>query len=259
MAFLDDRYLLCGETSEDIYGQIRDLPIIDAHNHCDVKALSENRHFTDLWEAEGATDHYVWECMRKAGVAEEFITGSSRSNREKWFAMAEAFDRLAGNPTYEWIHLDLKRRLGIAELICKENAAAIWEKSMEILQKPEMAQQSMIRQMKVEVMCSTDDPLDTLEYHKALQATMGSTVRPTFRPDRAMNIFKPDWKDYMERLGSRWNTPIRSLADLLAVLRKAHDFFAQFGCRASDHGLNVPYAHQVAPAAAAAIFSRVVT
>ena len=165
MGFLDSHYLLGGATSEAIYSEIKDLPIIDAHNHCDVKALAEDRNFTDIWDAEGSTDHYVWECFRKAGVPEELLTGKEKSNQEKWLAVAEAFGKIAGNPTYEWIHLDLRRRLGINEVICKDTAQAIWDKSKELLAKKEYSQQSMILDMNVEAMCSTDDPVDTLEYH----------------------------------------------------------------------------------------------
>ncbi|HOG50775.1 MAG TPA: glucuronate isomerase [Lentisphaeria bacterium] len=257
MAFLDEKYLLSGPTSEAIYAGIRDLPIIDAHNHCDVKALSEDRRFTDLWEAEGATDHYVWECMRKCGVEERFLTSNEVSNEEKWMAMAGAFELLVGNPTYEWIHLDLKRRLGINEEICAANAKAIWDKGLAILNRPDMSQQNLIRQMKVEVMCSTDDPVDTLEYHRALQSSpLAGVVRPTFRPDRAMNIFKKDWPEYVTALEKRWNMTFHCLEDMLAALRAAHNFFAEMGCRASDHGVNVPYAYQVSPESANEAFMR---
>ena len=138
MAFLDENYLLRGDESKKLYAAVKDLPIIDAHNHCDVKALAEDRNFTDLWEAEAATDHYVWEVLRKSGVPEYLLTGKDASNHDKWIAMAAAFEKVAGNPTYEWIHLDLKRRLGIDELITADNAEIIWQKSKAILAKKEL-------------------------------------------------------------------------------------------------------------------------
>ena len=257
MAFLDEHYLLDGATSESLYAAVKDLPIIDAHNHCDVKALAEDRKFTDIWEAEASTDHYVWECFRKCGVAEEFLTGKEKSNYEKWMAVAAAFPGIAGNPTYEWIHLDLRRRFGINENINASSAQMIWDKTKEMLAKPEMSPQSLILDMKVEAMCSTDDPADTLEHHIALaKSRLAGRVHPTFRPDKAMNIFKPDWPQYVAALGNRWGVKIATLADMIAVLRKAHDFFAEQGCRASDHGTNVPYAYQVPEAKAADIFKR---
>ena len=106
MAFLDNNYLLSNDTAVSIYEQIADLPIIDAHNHADVKAIYENQNFSDIWEVEAASDHYVWEVLRKRGVPESHVTGSA-SNRDKWFALAEVFPEIAGNPVFEWFHLDL--------------------------------------------------------------------------------------------------------------------------------------------------------
>lgn len=255
MAFLDDKYLLCGAESEALFSAVKDLPIIDAHNHCDVKALAEDRHFTDIWDAEAATDHYVWECLRKSGVPEALLTGKDASNEEKWNAMAAAFELVAGNPTYEWIHLDLKRILGIDELITADNAATIWQKSKERFACAEMSQQSLILRMNVEAMCSTDDPIDSLEYHQALQKTkLAGRVRPTYRPDKAMNIYKPDWADYMEKLAARWNMKFAHISDMIKALQLSHDYFAANGCVASDHGVEVPYGYQVSEADADAVF-----
>jgi len=120
------------------------LPIVDPHNHADVKAICENRNFTDIWEAEGATDHYVWEVLRKRGVAEEYLTGVDATNEEKWLSLANVFPELIGNPTYEWIHLDLKRRLGIDDLICAANGKKIWDESQAVLQSPDMRPQQLL-------------------------------------------------------------------------------------------------------------------
>lgn len=256
MAFLDARYLLSGDTAVALYGQIEALPIIDAHNHADVRALAENRSFSDLWDAEAATDHYVWECLRKRGVSEELLTGRT-PNHARWLAMASAFDDLVGNPTYEWIHLDLKRRLGIGEEICAATAESIWERSLAILARPEMRQQELIKAMGVEAMCSTDDPVDSLEYHRRLlDSAIPGVVRPTFRPDRAMNIFKPAWNEYVGLLEQRVNARFAHLRDLIAALQVTHDFFAENRCVASDHGVEVPYGYQVAEADADAAFRK---
>ena len=256
MAFLDERYLLGSATAAALYEQIRDLPIIDAHNHADVKALADNRSFADIWEAEAATDHYVWECLRKRGVREALLTGKT-ANHDKWLALAGAFPDLVGNPTYEWIHLDLKRRLGVEELICAANAESIWERSQQLLARPEMRQQQLIKAMRVEAMCSTDDPIDSLEHHRRLlDSAIPGVVRPTFRPDRAMNIFKPSWKEYIGLLEQRVNGRFAHLKDLIAALRLTHDFFAENRCVASDHGVEVPYGYQVAEAAADEVFRK---
>lgn len=258
MAFLDESYLLTNRTAVSFYEAIKDLPIIDPHNHCDVKALWENRNFADLWQAEAATDHYVWECLRKRGVPEAFLTGD-HSSREKWLALAGVFPDLIGNPTYEWVHLDLKRMLGIEDLICIENAEDIWERSKEILQRPEMRQQEMIKTMNVETMCSTDDPIDSLEYHRKLaDSLIPGVVRPTFRPDKAMNIFKPDWREYIDTLGKRVSAKLKSVADVVQALKVCHDFFAENGCVASDHGVEVPYGFNVAESDADAAFQKAI-
>jgi len=258
MSFLDKNYLLPTSTSRDIFASIVDLPVLDAHNHCDVKALSENQNFTDIWDAEAATDHYVWECLRKCNVPEEKITGNQYSNQEKWRAMAAVFEDFAGNPTYEWIQLDLRRRPGIDLKINNENADAIWNQSKKLLNSPAKAQQQLIKEMNVETMCSTDDPVDTLEYHQKLQkdSLIKGVVRPTFRPDKAMNIYKPEWNDYITALGKRWNVKIDHVSDLLNALQQAHNFFAENGCIASDHGVNVPYGYDVDAKTADSVFTK---
>ena len=245
MEFLGKSYLIGNQTGLALFESIKDLPIIDAHNHADVKAIWENQNFTDIWQAEAATDHYVWECLRKRGVPEELLTGK-RSNSDKWQALAGVFEELVGNPTYEWIHLDLKRVLGIDELICPENATVIWDKAKAALARPELRQQQMLQAMKVEVMCSTDDPIDSLEYHRKLaEAKCPVRVLPTFRPDKAMNIFKPDWKEYITKFEACVGGTFESVTDLVAALQDRHDFFAENGCVASDHGVEVPFAFDV--------------
>ena len=236
--FLGQDYLIGNETGKRIFASVKDLPILDPHNHADVAAIARNENFKDAWELFAATDHYVWEVLRKAGVPEEKITGGA-SPHDKFIAMAEAFDRIAGNPVYEWIHLDL-RFLGITELLNAENGELIWRKVNEALAKDECKPQALLKRMNVSTMCSTDDPADTLEYHRAVNRDFGRViVRPTWRPDMAMKVGKPGFSAYVERLGKRWGVRIASLGDLLEVLRKSHDFFAENGCRASDHGLTL--------------------
>ncbi|MBT3374939.1 MAG: glucuronate isomerase [Lentisphaerae bacterium] len=257
MAFLDENYLLSSDVARGLYDLVEDLPIVDPHNHADVKAICENRNFTDIWEAEGATDHYVWEVLRKRGVAEAYLTGSEATNEEKWLSLANVFPELVGNPTYEWIHLDLKRRLGIDDLICGANGKKIWDDSQAVLQRPEMRPQQLLKGMKVESMCSTDDPIDSLEYHQALQESpIAGVVRPTFRPDRAMNVFKPDWCEYIGQLEEQAGGTYGSVADLIAALQARHDYFAENGCVASDHGVEVPYGFKVSEEDANAVFKK---
>ena len=253
--FLGQDYLIANETGKRIFASVRDLPILDPHNHADVAAIARNENFKDAWELFAATDHYVWETLRKAGVPEEKITGNA-SPHDKFIAMAEVFDRIAGNPVYEWIHLDL-RFLGVEELLSAETGELIWRKVNEILAKEESRPQALLKRMNVGVMCSTDDPADTLEYHKIVNESVGRViVRPTWRPDAAMKAGKPGFPAYIERLGARWETKIATLDDLLAALQKSHDFFAENGCRASDHGLELASTGTGDAAAAAETFRK---
>ena len=255
MAFLVQNYLLGGETAFELFQQVGDLPIVDPHTHADVQQILDDQPFADIWQAEAATDHYVWEMLRKRGVDENLITGNA-GNREKWMAMAEVFPWIAGSPTYEWIHLDLRRQLGVEELVNRDNAATIWRKTAEILQKPEMRPRALLRRMKVETLASTDDPVDSLEAHRKLAAECPGLVRPTFRPDQAMNIFKDSWRSYITSLERRFNHKFHKLQDLVEALRQAHDWFAEHGCVASDHGLETPYGYHVEAEDADAVFRK---
>ncbi len=243
--FLGDDYLIDNASAASLYPGVSGLPLVDPHNHADVREISENGHYTDIWQAECATDHYVWELLRKRGIAEDYITGN-RSNDEKWQSAAAVWDDFAGNPTYEWVHLDLQRRFAIGDLINAGTAADIWHRTGEALQRDEMKPRALLRTMNVEVMCSTDDPIDTLEHHKNLAGVLDHTVvKPTFRPDRAVNIFKKDWRGYIADLETRVNGTFKNIGDVIAALRTTHDHFAEHGCLASDHGVEIPYAYAV--------------
>ncbi len=256
MAFIDDRYLLGSDTAYEFYEQVKDLPIIDPHTHADVKQILDNKPFTDLWQAEAATDHYVWEVLRKRGVSEDMITGDQVSNRDKWMALAEVFPWIAGNPVYEWIHLDLKRQLGIDMEINADNAEAIWEKSKAAFQEERMRPRAMLERMNVEVICSTDDPIDSLEDHRRLNEEWPGLARPTFRPDKAMNIFSSGWRSYITQLEQRVGGKFRNVQDLVGALQQTHDWFAENGCIASDHGMEVPYGYYVEAKEADAVFRK---
>lgn len=256
MGFLDNKYLMKSETALAIYNVIEKLPVVDPHNHANVVELEKNLNYPDPWQLFAATDHYVWEMLRKRGVPENFITGKV-SPKEKWMKMASVFPEFAGNPVYEWVHLDLKRYLGIDTLLSASTGEEIWKQAGEVLAKPGKKPQALIKELNIEVMCSTDDPLDLLEEHRKLNAAMKRTVvRPTWRPDKAMNIFLPTWCSYMEKLEARFDTKINSVAELVEVLRKSHDYFAENGCVASDHGIQCPFAGDASLADADASFKK---
>ncbi|MHA1679716.1 MAG: glucuronate isomerase [Promethearchaeota archaeon] len=257
MTFLDDeRYLISNSTGREIFAIIKDLPILDAHNHANVKEIADNQNYTDIWQVEAATDHYVWELMRKRGVDEKFITGEA-SNKEKWVTLAGIFEELAGNPTYEWIHLDLKRRFGINKLVNAANAEVIWNETKEILRTNSMKPQAILNEMRVEVMCSTDDPVDMLEHHETLSKIKGiPKILPTWRPDKAMNIFKAEFPKYIDKLGTRVGKKIADLQGLISALQETHDYFENHGTKATDHGIQVPFGFIVEEKRAANIFDK---
>ena len=236
----DKKYLLSSRSAREIFSEIKSLPIVDPHNHANVAEISANENYPDLWQLFAATDHYIWETMRKRGVPESHITGSV-DNKEKWLKLSSVFPEIAGNPAYEWMHLDLKRYLGIDELISPENGNKIWEKGLKVLKKESKKPQNLLRKMGVETMCSTDDPVDDLKHHSALNENFGSMlVRPTWRPDKVMNILAPGWSEYIAKFEKRFATEINSVGEIMEVLRKSHDYFAEFGCVASDHGVDMP-------------------
>jgi glucuronate isomerase len=256
MGFLDDNYLLSNKTASKILNEIKNLPIVDAHNHGNAHEILENKNYEDIWQVEAATDHYIWELMRKRGIDEYFITGKALNN-EKWMKLASVFPDFVGNPAYEWIHLDLKDRLGINELISNETAQIIWDKAKTVLATPQKCPQQLLKEMHIESMCTTNDPTELLEDHQKLAELLGKGyIRPTWRPDKAINIFKNDWGEYIQKLGKRVNRKIKTLDQLVSALKETHDYFATLGCIASDHGLEVPLGYVVEKEDAEAAFNK---
>ena len=255
-SFLGEKYLIRSEAGYAIYESVKRLPIIDPHNHANVQEIAENQNYPNPWQLFAATDHYVWEVLRKRGVPEEYLTGDI-DPKEKWLKMASVFPEIVGNPVYEWVHLDLRRYLGIKELIGPETGERIWEKASDVLAKKEKRPQQLLQEIGVETMCSTDDPIDTLEHHDQVNLAAHSTlIRPTWRPDKAMKIFAADWREYMDKLADRFKIKLESAADLKEALRLSHDYFAEHGCVASDHGVEVPFAADVPEAEADSVFKK---
>lgn len=256
MSFLDDKYLLESDSAVAIYAAVKDLPIIDPHNHADVAEIAANGNYSNAWQVFAATDHYVWEVMRKRGVDENSITGSA-TPKEKWMELARVMPEIAGNPVFEWIHLDLRRRFDITDVLCSENAERIWDEVNTRLATDDFKPLALLKAMNVEVMCSTDDPVDTLEYHAAVNEKAGRVViRPTWRPDKAMRIHYPGFRDYVAKLGERFGIEIDSVEKLVEALQKSHDYFAEKGCRASDHDTPHPLPGNATLAEADVVFQR---
>ncbi|WP_459194089.1 glucuronate isomerase [Halosimplex sp. J119] len=256
MSFLDETYLLETGAAETLYEGIADRPILDPHTHADVVEIVENDGWDDIWEVQGATDHYVWSMMRKRGVDEELITGDA-TNREKWTAFAEVVPEMAGNPVYEWLHLDLKRRFGIEKPVSTETADEIWAETSEQLERDDMRPQELLREMGVEVVGTTDDPTDNLAYHeRAVEEVDGVDVRPTWRGDRAVNVQNADFDEFVADLDDATDFDPDDVDGFRAALEATHDRFAERGCVACDIGIREPVSRPVSDERAREIFDK---
>ncbi|MGM0126099.1 glucuronate isomerase [Enterococcus sp. AZ194] len=233
--FLDKDFLLKSEFAKKLYHEYAaEQPIIDYHCHLDPQEIYENKKFTNITQAWLGGDHYKWRLMRANGVPEALITGTG-DDYQKFLAWAKTIEACIGNPLYVWTHLELKRIFGIEELLNEENAPSIWEKANKKLQEDDMSTRSLIKQMNVQVICTTDDPIDSLTYHLKLQEEQAFKVYPTFRPDKVINIQQDEYLGYLKELSEKSDMAIKSYQDLLVALEKRMDFFSTMGCRLSDH------------------------
>jgi len=244
--FIHDDFLLETRRARELYHSFAErLPIIDYHCHLSPKDIAEDRRFGNLTRIWLAGDHYKWRAMRAAGVAERFITGDA-SDREKFLKWAETVPKTLRNPLYHWTHLELARVFGITDrLLGPATAEAVWEKCNAGLAHPDFSARGILRRMNVEVVCTTDDPVDDLAYHKILADAPGLPFRvyPAFRPDKAMAAEHPAaFRAYVESLERAAGRDIGKFDDFLASLRARHDYFHAAGCRLSDHGLEKLYA-----------------
>ena len=247
--FIHEDFMLTNSYARELYHESAEkMPIIDYHCHLVPKMIAEDHRFKDLTEVWLGGDHYKWRAMRGNGVPEEFITGN-RSSYEKFEKWAETVPYTMRNPLYHWTHMELARVFGIYDILNPSTARAIYDECTEKLQSPEYSGQSLMKKFNVKVVCTTDDPADSLEYHKQIaEHPFGVKVLPAWRPDKAMVIEKPQqYREYIEKLGAAAGMEILSYEDLLTALRKRHDFFHSMGCRLSDHGLETFYAEDFTP------------
>ena len=245
MTFIHEDFMLTGPTARELYhAHAEHQPIIDYHCHLSPQEVAENIQFRDITQLWLGCDHYKWRAMRANGVVEEYITLRQHNAWEVFEKWAETVPYTMRNPLYHWTHLELKRVFGIDKLLSPATAREIFEECNAKLATPEYRGQALIRRFGVEVVCTTDDPADDLRWHKQIAAhPFGTKVLPTWRPDKAIAIENPAaYKDYLKRLGEAADKNIDSYADLLEALRKRHDYFAQVGCKLSDHGLDTFHA-----------------
>lgn len=240
--FMNDDFLLSTDTAKNLYhNYAKNLLIFDYHCHLSPKEIAENRQFKDLTEIWLEGDHYKWRASRTAGVSEHFITGNA-SNYEKYQHWANVVPKCIGNPLYHWVHLELARPFGIKNTVFNpKNADEIWATCNELLAKPEFSARGIMQQMNVAMVGTTDDPIDSLQYHQQIvqDSSFNIEVTPTFRPDRVFKIERDDFCDYIQLLEKQAGSSIQSFDDLQQVLLYRLAYFDSCGCKASDHGIEV--------------------
>ena len=237
--FIHENFLLGNKTAEKLYHNYSEnLPIIDFHCHLSPAMIAEDHRFSNLTQAWLEGDHYKWRAMRTNGINEKYCTGKA-SDIEKFKKWAETVPVTAGNPLYHWTHLELARYFNITELLSPSTAAMVYEDASAMLQTKELSTRSIIRKMKAEVICTTDDPTDNLENHIKLKGSFEIKVLPTFRPDNVIKTEDPEiFKSYIMKLELVSGTEIRNFNGLLEALDKRHKFFHDMGGRLSDNGLD---------------------
>lgn len=238
-AFMDKDFLLSTDTAKELYhGVAANVPILDYHCHINPQEIAEDRKFENITQVWLGGDHYKWRQMRSNGVDEYYITGDA-PDREKFQKWAETLEKAIGNPLFHWSHLELQRYFGYTGILNSETAEEVWNLCNAKLQEDSMSVRNLIKQSGVTLICTTDDPADDLSWHKVIAAddTFDVKVLPAWRPDKAMNLEKPDYADYLKKLGEAAQMEIKTFADLKEALKKRLAFFESMGCRASDHAL----------------------
>ena len=260
--FIKRNFLLSNKTAEKLYSDYAEQqPIIDYHCHLPIKEIAENRKFENITRVWLNGDHYKWRAMRANGIDEKFITGSS-SDKEKFFKWAETVPYTIKNPLYHWTHMELKRPFGISDkLLNPDSAEEIWNKTNELFLDEKFFAQGLIKQFNVEVVCTTDDPVDSLEYHKQIkQKPFGVKVIPAFRPDNAMAVENLEqfhlWFSKLENVSG---TSITNFDLFLDAIKKRHDYFHANGCRLSDHGIETAFAEDYTDQEINSIFAKILS
>ena len=258
MAFIHEDFLLQSAMARRLYHDVAAaLPIIDYHCHTSPQEVAEDRRFANLTTIWLEGDHYKWRAMRSNGIDERFITGDA-TPFEKFLAFAETVPHTLRNPLFHWCHLELKRYFEIDDLLTPESAPRIWAKANERLQDGDRSAQGILRDFRVEVVCTTDDPTDDLRHHRAF-ATSGHPTKllPAFRPDALLKIDQTEnFNGYVDRLGVAADLEIGSYGDLERALENRHAYFHEQGCRLSDHGLSHAWAQFGTRQQVADIFSK---
>ncbi len=256
--FLNKDFLLQTETAKSLYHDFAEqMPIIDYHCHLPVDQIANDNNFDNLTQIWLYGDHYKWRVMRANGVDESYCTGD-KSDYEKFEKWAETVPYTLRNPLYHWAHLELQRYFGVHETLNPENAKRIFDEGARKLQTKEYSVRNLLRKMNVKVVCTTDDPIDSLEHHQKIKDD-GFEIRvlPAFRPDKAMNVDDAGkFNSYVKKLESVSGVQVTTFQSYLEALKQRHDFFATMGCSVSDHGLEYMYAEDYSDEEINIIFSK---
>ena len=242
--FLREDFMLHNETGKKLYHEYaKNMPIYDYHCHLSAKEIAENKKYENISEAWLGGDHYKWRGMRSNGVDEKYITGNA-PDKDKFMKWASTIKYCIGNPLYHWTHLELTRYFGVEKPLNDKTADEIWKTCNSKLQEDDFTARGLIKQSNVKVICTTDDPIDDLKYHKAIKEdkTFDVVVLPTFRPDKGVNIDKEGFEDWLSKLEEVVAFKIKDLNSLEKALEERVEYFHNVGCRISDHGLEgVPF------------------
>lgn len=261
MRFLTKNFLLHSKTAVTLYHEYaKDMPIFDYHCHLPPADIAQNTQFKNLTHIWLYGDHYKWRAMRTNGIAEKYITGDA-SDWEKFQAWAATVPYTVRNPLYHWTHLELKHPFGITDkLLSPKTAKEIYDHGNALLATEEFRARGIMQKMNVKVVCTTDDPVDTLEYHQQIKQDTGFAIKvlPAFRPDKVMAVESPKiFNAYIGKLEQAADVDIRDYDALLTAVKKRHDFFHEMGCRLSDHGLETAYAEDYTEQEIKQIFEKV--
>jgi glucuronate isomerase len=257
--FLDQHFLLTTDTARRLYHDFaKGMPLIDYHNHLPPNEIAADKNFENISQAWLYGDHYKWRAMRTNGIPEDYITGD-RSDWEKFEKWAQTVPYTLRNPLYHWTHLELQRYFDIPDILNPDTARKVYEKSSEMLRSNDFSVRKLLEKMNIQVLCTTDDPIDSLEYHEQIRADHWKIhVLPAFRPDKAMNVDDVNvFNDYLTSLEKAADISIGSFNDYLAALKKRHEYFARHDCRVSDHGLEAIYAEDYTQTEIVGIFAKI--
>ena len=256
--FMGKNFLLTTDTAKELFHDYAEnMPIIDYHCHINPKEIYEDRKFENITQVWLGGDHYKWRQMRSNGIDEKYITGDA-TDREKFQKWAETLEKAIGNPLYHWSHLELQRYFDYHGVLNGDTAEEVWNICNAKLAEDSMTVRNIIRKSNVKVICTTDDPIDSLEWHKKIAAdeTVDFKVYPAWRPDKAMNIEKPDFLEYVQKLACVSGIKVDSVKSLLAAIDNRMEFFDSMKCCVSDHGLNYVVYQPASEEAVEAIFQK---